>query len=75
MPAPVSSLLDVFAALLHPDNPLRPWAVTLAACALACLPSRSRRLGGALFFAVLVACGLCLFVQHAFREFTPGGGA
>ena len=72
-PPNFDALLAPIASLLHSDNPLRPWAVTLAVCALACLPRGSRRLGGALFFSVLVACGVWLFVQHAFRDFTPAG--
>lgn len=66
-------LLAPLAALLRADNPLRPWAVTLAVCALACLPRGSRRLGGILFFSVLFSYGVWLFVQHAFRDFTPTG--
>ncbi len=66
-----TQLIAPFMVLLQPNNPLRPWAVTLAVCALACLPRGSRRLGGILFFSVLVACGVWLFVQHAFHDFTP----
>lgn len=66
-------LLAPLAALMGANNPLHPWVVTLAVCAIACLPRGSRRLGGILFFSVLVACAVWLFVQHAFRDFTPTG--
>lgn len=57
--------------LFRSENPLRPWAVTLAACALACLPLRTRRIGAVMFFAALAACGLFLFVQRALHDYTP----
>ena len=58
---------------LQPDSPYRVWAIAAGICLLACLPAKTRRIGGISICAVVGAGVLFFFIKSVFEQFTPAG--
>lgn len=57
--------------ILQADNPLRPWALALAACVIACLPPKTRRVGGIFLCVLGGVAGVSFFIQSVYHSFLP----